>query len=173
MGYSNTNKIIARFPSYVSPISGESVVLVARPSKLNYLFSFLFGGALALLGLVGVGATLSNANDPGIGMGIPSLVILIIGIFVLLRATISILSSQYTVSNKRIISKRGLISVRISEVWINDIRGVNFSRSLWQALIGTGNIVIGTAATGGAEIVITGVAGAKRMVDKINSLRSL
>ena len=71
MGYSNTNKIIARFPSYVSPISGESVVLVARPSKLNYLFSFLFGGALALLGLVGVGATLSNANDPGIYISVP------------------------------------------------------------------------------------------------------
>lgn len=173
MGYSNTNKGTVRIPSYISPISGESVVFVARPSKLNYMFSFLFGGVLALLGLVGVVAALSSAGGHGVGMVAPSFVMLVIGVIVLLKAIIRILASQYTVTNKRIISKNGLISVRISEVWINDIRGVNFSRSLWQALIGTGNIVIGTAATGGAEIVITGVAGAKKMVDKINSLRSL
>ena len=148
-------------PNYISPVGGEKALGVTRPAIIAYIVPFVFGGWFVLSGLY------SLVKHP---IHI-ALIVLAIGIAALSKAILDIYSTQHTVTNKRVISKRGLIATRISEVWISDIRGIKFSRNIWQAMIGTGNIVIGTAATGRAEIVITDVANAKALMDAINSLR--
>ena len=60
----------------------------------------------------------------------------------------------------------GLIILRILTM-----RGVNLVQSVWQRIIGVGTIAIGTAATAGAEINMTGIARPQQVVDRINALR--
>lgn len=132
------------FPRFVSPVQGESLVLVAHPSAMNYLWVIFFGVLL-----------------------IPVL----IGVIMLLYVYINIKTTCFVITNKRVIMKTGLLSISQSEVRVDDIRGVNLQRGLWQRIIGTGNITIGTAATGGAEIMMIGVGEPNRVVDAINQQR--
>jgi len=154
-------------PSFLSLINGERVVLVTHPSKINYLGHFVFGPlfvlpAFAVPFVVPIGVT---------GL-IPLAAIFLIGAALLGRALVGVFSTVYVVTDRRVVAKQGLIAQSVSEVRVDDIRGVNFSRSIWQAIVGVGNVCIGTAATEGAEIVIRGVPKAKDMVQTINALRS-
>ena len=52
------------------------------------------------------------------------------------------------------------------------MRGVSMNRSLWERIIGIGDIDIGTAATGEIEIQLKSIKDPACIVDLINSLRS-
>ena len=51
------------------------------------------------------------------------------------------------------------------------MRAVNLHQDLWQRIIGTGTITIGTAATAGTEVYMNGLKNAQEIIDKINALR--
>jgi hypothetical protein len=53
------------------------------------------------------------------------------------------------------------------------MRGVDLKRNLWDLIVGTGSIAIGTAASAGAEIQIYGLRNAQALVDKVNQLRRM
>lgn len=133
------------FPKFVSPMRDESLVLVTHPSAMNYL-------GLIMLSLL--------------------LVPVVVGIFMLLCIYIIIKTTYFVVTDKRVITKFGILSINQSEVRVADIRGVNLQRGLWQRVIGVGDITIGTAATDGAEIVMLGVGDPNQVVAAINSHRT-
>lgn len=58
-----------------------------------------------------------------------------------------------------------------NEIWIKDMRAANLEQGIWQRLVGTGNIAIGTAASSGTEINIVGIQNPQSIVDVINDLR--
>ncbi|MBR0459547.1 MAG: PH domain-containing protein [Victivallales bacterium] len=95
----------------------------------------------------------------------------VVGIFLLLDAFINIHCTIYTVTTKRVVVKTGWLNKKQVEIWIKDMRGVNLQEDLWQRIIGTGSVAIGTAATSGTEIQMNGLRNAQELVDKINSLR--
>ena len=140
-----TSRTSKTFPTFVSPMQGESLVLVAHPSAMNYLWVIVLGVLL-----------------------IP---VIFIGVVMLLYAYINIKTTCFVITNKRVITKTGLLRISQSEVRIDDVRGVNLQRDLWQRIIGTGNVTIGTAATGGAEIVMSGVGNPNHVVEAVNSQR--
>lgn len=161
MGYADhrtqTNRIVRqyvnqgqstsnRFPPFFSPMQGEKLVLDARPSGLNFLWYFVFG--------------------------VITLPLFLAGLVIILYAIVVIKTTHYVITDKRVVVKTGWFNVNLTEVRIADIRGVNLLIGLWQRIIGTGNITIGTAATSDAEIVMMGVANPKIVVEKINSQRN-
>ena len=141
----NASSGATSFPGFVSPMQGETPVLIAHPSAMNYIWFIVFGVLLIPLFLIGV--------------------------VMILYAYINIKTTCYVVTNRRVVVKTGLLSIRQSEIRVVDIRGVNLQRGLWQRMIGTGNITIGTAATGGAEIVMIGIGNPNHVVEAINAQR--
>lgn len=123
---------------------GERVVCMTHPSAWNYFWTIVFGVILipAFVGLV-----------------------MLLYVYVMLKTT------AFVVTDKRVVAKTGVFSVNMSEVRIEDIRGVNLRQSLWQRVIGAGTVFVGTAATGGAEIVMNGVASPKQIVASVNAQR--
>ncbi len=99
------------------------------------------------------------------------LIPVIIGIFMLISVYIKRHFTVYRVTNKRVIVNTGWLNKRQVEIWIKDMRGVNLQQDLWERIIGTGSVAIGTAATAGTEIHINGIRNPQVVVDKINSLR--
>ena len=127
-----------------SDISTEENIEIFHPSAMNYLW--------------------------GIILGIITLPI-VIGLFILLYIYIDIHYTKYELTSHRIIICRGLIAKFQNEIWIKDMRAVNLNQGIWQRIIGVGNISIGTAATAGTEICITGISNPQKIIDKINALR--
>ncbi len=99
------------------------------------------------------------------------LIPVVVGIFILAKTLIDIHCTIYTVTTKRVVVKTGWLNKSQVEIWIKDMRGVNLQQDIWQRIIGTGSVAIGTAATAGTEIQMNGLRNAQELVDKINSLR--
>lgn len=131
-------------PGFMSLMPGERVVCVTHPSAWNYFWTIVFGVIL-----------------------IPVLV----GLVMLLYVYVMLKTTAFVVTDKRVVAKTGVFSVNMSEVRIEDVRGVNLSQSLWQRIIDAGTVFVGTAATGGAEIVMNGIASPKQVVASVNAQR--
>lgn len=95
----------------------------------------------------------------------------VIGVIGLIAILIAYKCTHYIVTTKRVIVKSGFFNRKQTEIRINDMRGVNLKRNLWDLIVGTGSIAIGTAASAGSEIQIYGLRNAQALVDKINNLR--
>lgn len=132
-------------PGFVSPMSGETPVAVTHPSWWNYF------------GTVVVGVLLIAAFG--------------LGLLVLLWVHVCVKTTCAVATSKRVIVKSGWLNTRQTEVRIEDIRGVNLSRTIWQRIFGIGDIAIGTAATEGAEIVMKGVTDPEAFVAAVNAQR--
>ena len=83
-----------------------------------------------------------------------------------------VLSTKYTFTNVRIIAKYGLISTRISEVRVQDIRGITISKTFLGRILGYASVDIGTAATAGVEMQISDVCGLDSILRKISAERN-
>ncbi len=101
------------------------------------------------------------------------LCVVVVGIFGLIGIFIAYKCTHYTVTSQRVIVKSGFLNRRQTEIWIKDMRGVDLKRNLWDLIVGTGSIAIGTAASAGAEIQIYGLRNAQDLVDKVNQLRRM
>lgn len=130
--------------SSAADFSEEQEIDVLHPSAMHYFWEIL-------LGIVTIPV--------------------VIGVFILLYILIEIKCTCYTLTTHRIIVKQGWIAKEQTEIWIRDMRGVNLEQSIWQRIVGIGDVAIGTAASAGTEIHITGIADPAEMVARINSLR--
>ena len=122
----------------------EQTMVNVHPSGWYFFWDYFFG-VLLLLALVGI-------------------VFIVVGL-------IKQFCTQYIVTNRRIIVKTGWLNKHQTEVWIKDIRGAALEASIWERIIGTGSIALGTAATAKAEIKMVGIKNPQKVVDAINELR--
>jgi uncharacterized membrane protein YdbT with pleckstrin-like domain len=149
------------FPSFTSPIGKEGVLMLKNPSAWNFLSDWFGAAVLIVAGLAGLRV------HPAFG------VLALVGLLFAFVKAVLLNTTVYLVTDKRVIVKKGLISQHVSEVRISDIRGVNLRQGIWHRIIGIGDLVIGTAATAEAEIVIRGVGSPKSVVAAINSQRQI
>ena len=81
--------------------------------------------------------------------------------------------SKLTITNKRTIQRRGLISKHTTEVIHRDVRNIQISQSVFQRLFGVGNIGISSAGQADLEIQFTGLRkpeSAKELIDRHRNL---
>ena len=73
---------------------------------------------------------------------------IIAGLFLisLLSRLITIATSEFAITNKRIVLKRGLISIQVSDIALDKCDGVSFSQGFWGRILGFG--VVSTSSTG-------------------------
>lgn len=71
-------------------------------------------------------------------------VLLIIGLWNLLSRVLLALTSDFIVTNKRVILKTGLIRRSISDLQLNKAEGIIFDESLFGRLLGYGTILVTT-----------------------------
>lgn len=138
----------------------EKYIQTGYPAWINSLLSLIMGGLFVVLSIV----SLSSA------FGL-SLVSLFVAFLFGANAYIERYRHSYAITNKRIIVRHGLLSSKVNEVWIEDVRGISVNTSFLQSIIGTGDVLIGTAATASAEIFIKGVKHPGSVAALINKVR--
>ena len=81
--------------------------------------------------------------------------------------------SKLTITGKRSIQRRGLISKHTTEVIHRDVRNIQISQSVFQRIFGVGSLGISSAGQAGLEISITGLEdpeGIKALIDRHRDL---
>jgi len=76
--------------------------------------------------------------------------IAIVGIFIFLRAAIIMKTTDFAVTNKRVILKRGWLNRRTQELAVGSVEGVILDQSWWARLWNYGHVVV----TGTGDAVI-------------------
>jgi membrane protein YdbS with pleckstrin-like domain len=80
-------------------------------------------------------------------------------------------SVAYTISTKRVIMERGILSKDRHEVRISDIREVNLDQTFAGRIFGFGSVGLDTAAEVGGEIHMVNIPNPRRVMELLHSLR--
>jgi membrane protein YdbS with pleckstrin-like domain len=148
---SNRKRITSKFSSAISQVTGssglppEETLWIGCPSQWNYLWSWVFG---LLLLVVGAGF------------------IMIMGIIIDRARRV------YIVTNRRVIFQYGLFAKSTNEIRIKDIRSINVAKSGISGLIGVGNVEFSSAAKDRAEVIFAGISEADVIRDMVGKLQA-
>ena len=123
----------------------EETLWEGNPSHYYFLGAYIIGGILVL----------------AYGLG------LIIIIWALLNKT----SRVFTITNKRIKSKGGIIARSTREVTLKDIRSINLKQNIIERLFNLGTIEIGSAGTAGIEVTFRGIPKAPKIKNMVAELK--
>jgi len=128
-------------------LAGERIVYRTRPHWI------LFGGPL-FLAVVGIalGVTLQLAAGDYWYVGA-----VLIGVALLLAVppTIRYLSSDFAVTDKRVLARMGILNRQSLETLLTKIEGIGVEQDLWGRVLGFGTITI--TGTGGTRESVAGI----------------
>lgn len=96
--------------------------------------------------------------------------IIIVGIFIFIRSVIVMTSTDFAVTDRRIILKRGWLNRSTQELAVESVEGVSLDQSLIARMFGYGRIVV--TGTGDAVIVFPPMANPVEFRRAIESARS-
>lgn len=94
-----------------------------------------------------------------------------VGLLILLAWYVQVRGKRLTVTNRRVSLRRGILSKDINDIFLNDIRNVRVSQSLFQRIFGTGYLGISSAAQAGIEIEVNGIPAPYRVKQIIDQYR--
>jgi len=80
-----------------------------------------------------------------------------LGLIALIYVIIERFQNLYIITEDRVMCEHGILSRDVSEVDILDLRDIALHQSLWQRVIGTGDVGFSSAGQAGVEVVFKGV----------------
>ena len=146
---------------------GEQVLFEGHPSWRSILAFYLKGilGA-ALLGVVV--ALVTRVIDDEVNEGLVFLVVLVVIALTVLVGFIKRVATTYTITDRRLNIKRGLISREIQETRLERVQNVNYRQSAIQRMLGVGDVDFDTAAGDDYNFVFNGVADPSDVVHRVD-----
>ena len=94
---------------------------------------------------------------------------LIIAVLIALVGFLRRVSTRYTITNRRLHVKHGMISRNVQETKIERVQDVNYRQSMFQRLMQIGDVDFDTAANDpDGDFVFAGVSQPERVVDKVH-----
>lgn len=131
--------------SYVnkSLIPGEEVIYRTRISLVVFTWPIL-------VGLVALGVLL-------LGYRVPAAVVFVVALLLFLPKYVAFVTSEFAVTNKRLIVKVGVLRRRIVELQLSKVEAIAVDQSLLGRMLGYGNIVV--TGTGGTKEPFRAISG--------------
>jgi uncharacterized membrane protein YdbT with pleckstrin-like domain len=139
---------------------GERVIFEGHPSWRAILGFYLKGLLVAVV--LGVIAKLV-ASD-----GTAFLVILVVLALTVLIGFVKRVATTYTITDRRLNIKRGIISKEVQETRLERVQNVNYSQSVYQRLMQIGDVDFDTAASDDYNFIFAGVADPGEVVHKVD-----
>jgi uncharacterized membrane protein YdbT with pleckstrin-like domain len=139
---------------------GERVIFEGHPSWRAILGFYLKGVLVAVV--LGVIAKLVNGDGMAFG------VILVVIALTVLIGFVKRVATTYTITNRRLNIKRGIVSREIQETRLERVQNVNYRQSVYQRLMQIGDVDFDTAATDDYNFVFAGVADPSEVVHRVD-----
>jgi uncharacterized membrane protein YdbT with pleckstrin-like domain len=137
------------------PPEKETMNYIARPAWLNQWWQI---GVMFLMPVVFVLAYLKG-HQYFSSENLRVVYVVIVAVFVYLSAVVIYrrYSWAYTIDGETIESREGLIARKVKSIRIQDLRNINVNQSLWQRIMGVGDVEFSSAGGSGIEVVFCGV----------------
>jgi len=139
---------------------GERVIFEGHPSWRAILGFYLKGVLVAVvLGFI------ANLIDGGTTTFVVVLVILALTVLI---GFVKRMATTYTITDRRLNIKRGLISKEVQETRLERVQNVNYQQSVYQRLMQIGDVDFDTAASDSYNFVFNGVANPGEVVESVD-----
>jgi uncharacterized membrane protein YdbT with pleckstrin-like domain len=79
-------------------------------------------------------------------------------------------SSRFIIDGDIIESHHGIIARRVSSIRVEDLRNINVKQSIFQRLLGIGDVEFSSAASADAEVIFNQVANPMRVKEKVQEM---
>jgi len=139
---------------------GERVIFEGHPSWRAILGFYLKGLLIAVI--LGVIAKLAS------GSGTAFLVILVVLALTVVIGFVKRVATTYTITDRRLNIKRGIISKEVQETRLERVQNVNYSQSVYQRLMQIGDVDFDTAASDDYNFIFAGVANPGEVVHAVD-----
>jgi uncharacterized membrane protein YdbT with pleckstrin-like domain len=139
---------------------GESVIYEGHPSWRSILGYYIKG--LAVAAMAGAIGWLADGAALGIGFGLLVFAIVLIAGFLRRFATV------YTITNKRLRIKRGIVARQIQQTDIERVQNVNTKQSVLERMLHVGTVDFDTAGTGDSDFTFAGVEAPEQVVAAVD-----
>jgi len=139
---------------------GENVIYQGHPSWRAILGFYLGGFALA----AGLGVIAKIVEDTGAGI----LVFAVGAGITVLVGLIKRIATTYTITDRRLNVKRGIIARKVQETRLQRVQNVNFQQGVYQRVMQIGNVEFDTAGTEESNFVFAGVAQPEQVVEQVD-----
>jgi uncharacterized membrane protein YdbT with pleckstrin-like domain len=139
---------------------GEQVIFEGHPSWRAILGFYLKGIVIAFV----IGVIVKLVADNGSAV---VAVVVIIALTVLI-GFVKRVATTYTITNRRLNIKRGIISREIQETRLERVQNVNYQQSVYQRIMQIGDVDFDTAATDDYNFVFAGVASPAEVVHRVD-----
>ena len=147
--------------SVVNLSPGEQIIFEGHPSWRAILGFYLKGIVVAaILGVI--------AKLVGAGSAIVFGIVLVVIALTVLVGFVKRWATTYTITNRRLNIKRGIVSREIQETRLERVQNVNYRQSIYQRLMQIGDVDFDTAATDDYNFVFVGVAEPAEVVHRVD-----
>ncbi len=152
---------------YAQPVAGinlspgEQVIFQGHPSWRAILGFYLKG----ILGAAILGAI---AKLFGAGGGTIFLIVLAVIALTALIGFIKRVATTYTITDRRLNIKRGIVSREIQETRLERVQNVNYRQTVYQRVMQIGDVDFDTAASDDYNFIFAGVAEPGDVVHRVD-----
>ena len=143
---------------------GETVVVSTRTHV-----KALIGPLLALVLFLAVGTAVQIWVDQGVVSLVVWVVMLVGIIWYVLRPLVEWLTASYTITDRRLITRHGVLTRRGHDIPLGRISDVSYELGLVDRMFGCGTLVISDASTHG-QVQLPDIPDVERTQRKINEL---
>jgi membrane protein YdbS with pleckstrin-like domain len=150
---------------------GEKVIFKGHPSWRSIL-DFYLKGAVVLVVVAALVALVSQLVGDEVDWALVGIVLIVGAAIGVLAGFIKRVATRYTITNKRLNVKHGIISRDVQETRLERVQDVRYSQSVIQRLLQIGDVDFDTAADDPTSFVFAGVGSPREIVELVNTASS-
>ena len=141
---------------------GEQVIFQGHPSWRAILGFYLKG--ILVAAIVGVISSLFQASTATV-----YLIVLVIVALTVLIGFVKRVATTYTITDRRLNIKRGIVSREVQETRLERVQNVNYKQSVYQRMMQIGDVDFDTAAGDDYNFIFSGVASPQDVVHRVDN----
>jgi uncharacterized membrane protein YdbT with pleckstrin-like domain len=146
---------------------GERVLYDGHPSWRSIL-DFYIKGILATVAIALIAGFVTGLGDGGADSGLVTVIALVGIALTLLAGFVKRVATNYTITDRRLHIKRGIVSRTIQETRLERVQNVNYNQSVIQRMLQIGDVDFDTAAGDDYNFVFVGVADPAEVVERVD-----
>ena len=146
--------------------AGERVIFEGHPSWRAILAFYLRGLLIAVV--AGLVVALATRIGGDVDKGLVFVVVLGVLALTVVIGFIKRVTTTYTITDRRLNIKRGIISREVQQTRLERVQNVNYNQTLAQRLLQVGDVDFDTAGSGDYDFSFDGVADPHEVVQKVD-----
>jgi uncharacterized membrane protein YdbT with pleckstrin-like domain len=147
--------------------AGERVIFEGHPSW-RAILAFYAKGLLLAIGVGLVVALSTRIFGDDVNGGLVFAVVLVVLALTVLIGFLKRVATTYTITDRRLHIKRGIISREVQETRLERVQNVNYNQTLFPRMVQVGDVDFDTAGSGDYSFSFDGVADPEEVVQKVD-----